>query len=330
MKHTVVLALISLFLLPACQGRIVGEDESPQETDVVSDDEPRFCEDDFDCPERATCRGGVCEDVGAGCVTKSECSAEHVCVEGACVPPPATCSSSEECPGSLACDGFSRECFDPNASGCQSAGDCMLEPGCGDGCTCEGNGTCAPVTTTEPDTGSGEEPPPPPPSSGNSIDLGGFVLENREHEPATQMGVLPSGLTLSAGQRLVIGRDADRASFESYWGVTLGDDVVYLNAEAGNAGVPIINGGERWAVVSPVGTAVDGTTIAGGQNHSYRRLSGGSAGDLNSWSEAAADEAAPGQGTLPSSGVGLVVSQWSDAPGSGAYVYEFVELYYAP
>lgn len=332
MKHPLApllsLLLVS-FVCAGCQGQVLDvahEDAGPTGGDAV-----RACEDDSDCPERALCRYGICEDVGAGCVSKAECGGELVCVAGTCAPPPESCASSEECPGALLCDGFSRQCFDPNASGCRSDGECALEPGCEDGCACASNGTCTPNAASEP--GPGEPPvedPVSPGPSGDAIDLGGFVLENRENDPPSQVGVLPAGTTLSPGQHLVVGRDADRAAFEAHWGVTLGDDVVYLNAQAGSSGVPIVNGGERWALVSPVGTTVDGVTIAGGKDNAYRRVSAGGASDAASWSEADAAGAAPGQTSLPSSGVGLVVAQWSDAPGPGNYVYEFVELYYAP
>lgn len=331
MKHPVaalLAVLCSSALWTACQSGVLDHaDEAPGAADDVT-----ACEDDTDCAGRALCRAGLCQEVGPGCVRKSECGDGLVCVEGECAPPPESCSSSEECPGALLCDGFSRSCFDPNASGCRSDGECALEPGCEGGCTCEADGSCAAVAT--PDPGDDEPPPsddpPPPPSSGEAIDLGGFLLENREHEPPTQVGVIPGGTVLEPGQHLVIARDADRAAFEAYWGVSLDERVIFLNAQAGNSGVPIVNGGERWALVSPLGTDVDGVTIEGAQGAAYRRVSPSGPGSPASWQEADATLAVPGHTMLPSSGVGLAIAQWSDAPGSGSYVYEFVELYYAP
>ena len=153
--------------------------------------------------------------------------------------------------------------------------------------------------------------------------MGGFQLENREHNPPIQIGVLPEGTALSPGDHLIIGRDADRAAFESFWGVTLGDNVVYINGAAGNAGIPIINGGEIWALVSPVGTLIDQSDIAASRNHSYHRAG------LTTWEERSTAEAAPGtSANLP--GAGLVVTQWSDAEGNGNFIYEFVQISYLP
>ena len=96
-----------------------------------------------------------------------------------------------------------------------------------------------------------------------------------------------------------------------------------MNAAAGNTGIPIINGGERWALVSPVGTLIDEASITGARGKSYHRVA------TASWEERLASEAAPGSSPILS-GAGLVVTQWSDADGSGAYVYEFVQISYAP
>lgn len=321
MSHRSLLALVALLALGGCQNQIV--DETPPPTSGHIDEQDVSCEDDSDCPSRAICRGGLCEDVGAGCVVKSECSFTEVCIAGTCAPPTGTCATSEECPGATMCDGFSRTCFDPNASGCEGDGECALEPGCEEGCTCAANGLCVPVVE---EPGTDPDPVDPPPT-GPPIELGGYVLENRETEPATQLGVLPAGLSLQPGQRLVIGRNANRSDFQDYWGVPFGADVVYLNAEVENAGVPIVNGGERWALLSPLGTVVDGTTIVGSKERSYRRIAVGNASSPSNWREGPADDAAPGDRTLPSTGVGLVISQWSDA---STFRYEFVELYYAP
>ena len=340
MKSPLVALSIALFgalLGSACFGRAVpatgGVDGGAGSTTL--DDDVRACEDDTDCGERSLCRGGLCVDVGAGCTRKSECGPELVCVDGSCAPAPASCNSSEECLGALLCDGFSHTCFDPSAVGCRTDGECALEPGCAGGCTCLANGTCASTgSPTEP--GPGEpplptpDPEPPTPSTGTPIELGGFVLENREHDPATQVGRIPDGTRLVPGQHLVIAREAEREEFEAFWEISLGDDVVFLNAQAGTSGIPIVNGGERWALLSPLGSVVDGVTIAGRQGTAYRRVSVGNADSAAAWENADANLAVPGSTLLPSVGVGLVVAQWSDAPGSGTFAYEFVELYYAP
>ena len=79
-------------------------------------------------------------------------------------------------------------------------------------------------------------------------------------------------------------------------------DVVYLNAEAGNSGVPIVNGDERWELISPVGSTVDGPTIVGSKNKAYQRTNAGNAGDSSNWSEGGTSEATPGATSLPTTG----------------------------
>jgi hypothetical protein len=325
-----LLAVAALVLGPACFSTPVDE------TDAGTDpNEPIICDDDDQCPERSICRGGLCQDVGEGCASKEECTGGFVCVDGVCADPPAVCSSSDECPGELLCDGFSGSCIDPNATGCQVDGDCILEPGCAGGCVCLPNGQC--IADTGFDAGpqpDGGAPPPPqdagPPPVGGSIDLGGFTIENREHDPPIQVGVIPDGVVLTSGQHLVIGRNATEASFEDFWQVSFGSDVVYLNAGAENAGIPIINGDESWAVLSPVGTLIDGPTATGNQNRCFHRVNDGPSTDPNTWAWDNASNATPGSTDITLSGVGLVVSQWSDASGGGAHPFEFLQLTWAP
>lgn len=111
----------------------------------------RGCRDTASCndPEKL-CVAGVCTDrsgVGA-CATKADCVTPpdtNVCVDGACVPPPANCTGPQDCPGAGQCNGFTRQCFNPN-------GDCMVSADCnrltmcaGGGCTCTPDRQC--VTT---------------------------------------------------------------------------------------------------------------------------------------------------------------------------------------
>ncbi len=316
--------LLPLLLLAVGLGCTVPLDLAPGDAGGLPTPPPAAsaCEDDDDCDERALCLGGLCADVGPGCVRKSECGAGLVCVEGVCAAPPATCRSSEECLGEGLCDGFSKSCFDPNSEGCSTDFDCAPEPGCAAGCTCLGSGACEPLPPTGTDAG-------PTPVT-EALELGGFMIENREHAPPTQVSVLPAGTRLHPGQRLVLARDATRAAFESFWGVTLGVDVVFLSTQASTSGVPIINGGERWALVSPLGALVDGPTLAGQAGLAYRRVTAGGAGAASTWSEGPSDDAAPGAPSPTGLAPGLQVLQWADATGAGNFVYEFVELVFAP
>jgi len=156
------------------------------------------------------------------------------------------------------------------------------------------------------------------------------VLENRENTPPVHVAVIPAGTWLGPGGLLVVGRNAPRSEFEAAWGVSLGEEVVYLTTNADSTGVPIINSGERWALISPSGAMIDGITITGGKNKAYQRVSAGDPSNDTSWSVLDDIEATPGVVSLPSSGVGLVISEWSDNHATGMFPYEFIELYYAP
>ncbi|HEY4222081.1 MAG TPA: hypothetical protein VGO62_12080, partial [Myxococcota bacterium] len=204
--------------------------------------------------------------------------------------------------------GFSKVCFDPNHPQGEGEGEGGAA-GEGEG---EGEG--------EGSAGEGE---------GETIDLSGYVLENRENDPVSQASVIPDGTTLFAGHTLVIGRSASKAEFSDFWGGTLASTVLYLNGDVAGSGVPIINGGEKWALVDPDGHTVDGTTIAGSEGKSYRRTNPGSASSASHWDEADDTSAHPGQNEL-GAGTGLLISAWSDASGSGNFKFEFIELSWQP
>lgn len=293
---------------------------APPDAGMGTGDAPTLCETDNDC-DGWVCQAGVCVAPTLGCTDKSECEAGLVCVTGACAAPPEACNSSQECPGTSLCDGFTHTCFDPSAPGCQSNAECASAPGCDASCVCREDGSCGPDEDLPPDE-------PVVPSDGPPLGLGGYTIENRENMPPSQLGVIPDGLMLSPGQHLVISRDADRASFESYWQVSLGPNVLFWNAQAGSAGIPIINGNEKWALLSPSGSLVDETELAGSAGNAYLRTN--AARDASGWTEVSSTEATPGRTLLPASGLGLLIAQWSDAQGSGNYVYEFIELVYAP
>jgi hypothetical protein len=304
-----VLAVL-LLALPACAPRTIDDRDAGV---VTLDAGVLSCIDDDQCPT-GRCRSGICST--DECASKTDCAAGLVCVDGACTTPPAQCAGSDECPGNSVCDGFSRSCIDPDASGCVLAADCALEPGCDDGCTCD-DGACIPDAPG--DAGG---------PTGDALDLSGFVLENRENEPPQQITVLPDGLTIEAGGVLVIARAADRADFESYWG-PLPSTAEFLNANIEGSGVPVVNGGERFAIRSPVGTLLDGPTIAGETGMVYRRTSTAEADQASAWTVGGEADATPGAveiGGAP----GLVITEWGDATGGGNFVYEYVELAYLP
>jgi hypothetical protein len=184
--------------------------------------------------------------------------------------------------------------------------------------SCSANvGTSSPVSVTVSNTGCG--------GGGTSLDVSGWKLTQ-----ANSAGTytLPAGTTIPADGYLVVGRSATRAAFETFWGRTLGANVVYLNS----AGVmPVINGDETVTVANAAGTTIDGPTIAmaaaGGQ--SLRRNDPcAAAGTASSWTVGADTSATPGSGAGAGCGKGVVVNELSDASGTNNFVYEFVELHY--
>jgi hypothetical protein len=301
----------------AC-GRTIVPDPDAGPVAANTDAGALFCVDDDQCQQGETCLGGVCSS--SQCLAKANCSSTQVCKLGACVDPPAQCGSSDDCPGTLLCDGFSRLCVNPGGGGCLSNDECALVTGCAGGCTCV-NRACQPIGTPPTDGGVI--------ISGDSVDLSGFLVEDESSQPVQHAVQIPNGTILNAGQILVIGRDATKSQFEHVWG-NLPSGVLYLNGNGGSGAGLSINGGERMVVRSAVGSAVDGPTIAGVSGKSYQRTSAGSAGSQASWTESTDTDATPGVVELPQTGVGLVLSEWSDRTGNSQFHFEFIELYYAP
>ena len=303
------------------------------------------CAIDADCAA-GLCVDGVCDATAVPpdttCSSKMECDG-LVCRDGACVLPTAgPCASSDECPGDSVCDGFSRTCVNSDGSPVFPDDGPPVDDGPIDDGPIDDDGPPVdqpPVDDDPPvdqppvddEPPADDEPPPvdddPPPAAGDVLDLTGYALEN--HEGATTPRTELPTAELVPGDVVVIARDADIVDFEAFWG-PLPDGVWFMNAGVSTSGVPIVNGGERFVLVDPTGALVDGTTIAGTTGKSTRRVSSADAALATSWDQSAEIDATPGVVELPSSGVGLVISEWSDASGTGNFAYEFIELYWAP
>jgi len=138
---------------------------------------------------------------------------------------------------------------------------------------------------------------------------------------------IPIGTVVPNNGYLVIGRDASQAAFEAFWGVTLGANVVYIDS-AGS--FPQINGSEKFTLYNAAGSKLDGRTIsmatAGGR--SVRRKDPClAAGKTASWTVGAETTADPGSGAGLGCAKGIVINEFSDASGTGNFVYEFIELH---
>ncbi|MEZ4374333.1 MAG: amidohydrolase family protein [Polyangiaceae bacterium] len=160
------------------------------------------------------------------------------------------------------------------------------------------------------------------------LDIGGYKLVQTT---SAKTYTIPSGTMVPAGGYVIISRTATKAEFETYFGITLGANVTYLNA--GDAGITI-NGDETYSLQNASSAVVDGPSIAqpagGGRNFS-RIQPVGAANMTSSWTDQADSVAvcSPGSGqTIPGTLVGLYMSEISDVSGTGNFKYEYVELFY--
>jgi len=136
---------------------------------------------------------------------------------------------------------------------------------------------------------------------------------------------IPTGTIIPSKGYVIIGRNATKSAFESFWGVTLAANVVYINSVDT---MPQINGSETYTLKNGA-TTIDGITVAmataGGE--SLKRLNGcGAPGTAGSWSRTASSTGNPGTGAPAPCNKGVFISEFSDALGTGNFVYEFVEL----
>jgi beta-lactamase superfamily II metal-dependent hydrolase len=162
---------------------------------------------------------------------------------------------------------------------------------------------------------------PPPP---NGIDVSNYRLTQAN---ATLNFTIPAGTVIPSKGYVIVARNATKAQFETFWGVTLGSNVVFVNS---GDGMPQVNGDENFTLYNAGGTKVDGRTInmAASGGESIRRLSGcSSSTKASSWTRAASSTGNPGSGAPAPCNKGVFISEFSDALGTGNFVYEFVELY---
>jgi Lamin Tail Domain len=136
---------------------------------------------------------------------------------------------------------------------------------------------------------------------------------------------LPAGTVIPANGYVVVGRNATQADFEAFWGVTLPGNVVYINSAGA---FPVVNGSENYTLYNAAGTLVDGTTISmsASAGQSIQRKDPCLAANLaSSWNVLASSSGTPGSGAGAGCGKGVVINEFSDALGTGNYVYEFIE-----
>jgi hypothetical protein len=156
-------------------------------------------------------------------------------------------------------------------------------------------------------------------------DISGWTITQAN---ATIIYTIPAGTVIPASGYVVIGREATKAQFQTFWGVALGSNVVYLTTSTGS--FPQINGSENYTLKNASGTIIDGPTIsmssAAGQD--LRRIDPClAAGTASSWTVGATTSANPGSGAGAGCGKGVVINEFSDAAGTGNFIYEFIEIH---
>ncbi len=161
--------------------------------------------------------------------------------------------------------------------------------------------------------------------SASNLDISGWTLVQSN---STIRYTFPAGTLVPPQGYVVLARSAGKAAFESFWGVTLGSNVVFLTS---TNNCPTVNGAETYTLLNASGLTADGATPSSIDpvNSSVQRLSANSnAADAASWNVTGAAGATPGTGCSGNGTAGLVISEYSDAVGTGAFSNEFVELYY--
>jgi len=169
--------------------------------------------------------------------------------------------------------------------------------------------------------GGGSQPPQPQPQpSGTDTDISGWKVTQAN---STLTFTIPAGTVIPANGYVIIARNATKSAFESFWGVTLGTNVVYLNSAGA---FPQINGSESYTLKDKSGTVVDGPTIAeasGAKQDLQRKDPCTSAHTSSNWTIGATTSATPGSGG-GSCAKGVIINEFSDAVTN--FSMEFVEL----
>lgn len=160
-------------------------------------------------------------------------------------------------------------------------------------------------------------------SNGVPVNIGGWTLTQAN---ATLTYTIPAGTTIPSKGYVIIARNATKTAFQSFWGVTLGANVVFINSADT---MPQINGSETYTLKNASGVTIEGTTVAmdasGGSD--FQRATCGAIGTLSSWTKLASASGSPGTGGLNGCNKGPFINEFSDALGTGNFVYEFIELF---
>ncbi len=165
-------------------------------------------------------------------------------------------------------------------------------------------------------------------AAGQALDISGYKIVQAN---ATTSITLPAGTFIQPGGYLIVARNATRASFETFFGITLNASVVFINGTTviGGNGFPSINGSETFELQNAASAKIEGPTVAMPAatpfNSVKRKSPIGDATLEASWTREAVTTANPGIGMSNTNTGKLIISEFSDAT---AFANEFVELYY--
>jgi len=169
-----------------------------------------------------------------------------------------------------------------------------------------------------------------------NLDASGYKVGNLDD--ATTV-TLPAGTILAPGDYIVIGRDADQASFQTGWSITLAANVHYFQGKlltgGSTNGFPVVNasgaGSERLQVLNASSVVIDGPSPAalafGNGDDCVRTLLTGNGQLAGDWTCGlnTVQLPTPGSGTTVARTGKLLISEMGDAT---TFNYEFVELFY--
>jgi beta-lactamase superfamily II metal-dependent hydrolase len=160
-------------------------------------------------------------------------------------------------------------------------------------------------------------------SNGVPVNVGSWTITQAN---ATQTYTIPANTVIPSHGYLIVARNATKSAFQTFWGRTLASNVVYINTADT---MPQINGSETYTLKNASGVTIEGTTVAMDTNagFDFQRATCGAIGTLSSWTHVAAGSATPGTGGLNGCNRGAFINEFSDAIGTGNYIYEFIEIY---
>jgi len=161
------------------------------------------------------------------------------------------------------------------------------------------------------------------------VDLSGFVVE--QTSPLVDF-TIPAGTLVPHGGFLIIARNTTKAAFQTFYGKTLGTNVVYLNSAnttAVGARLPQINGSETFSLFDTNFVTVDGPSIAEPSTglKTFSRINCGRAGgDPASWSSNTTTTAVatPGTGPLSTGQDRICITEIAD---STTQADEYIEIF---